>query len=161
NDFQNNYTSNSTLAMDPKPFLPALEARFADAKQPLDSNQRNNFVNALLASDDGLRALVAWALATGDPEAALKLAKRTAPARYLTLSDEMLARLLATAPSAWGGPWHDVWDAVRGSQPRRPAAMRLLLANASASRTVRLAAAVLAADGTQAYRDALLKLLEL
>jgi len=152
---------DSGLAKDPRPYLPALEARFADGQQPLEDDLREWLVAALRASDEGLRALVAAAFASGNPAAVNALTNVSPAARFLALTDESLAHLLASSTRAWGGVWNDLWDALDNAQPRRGAALRLLLANPAASRTVRLTAATLAADGTPAFRDALLKLLEL
>ncbi|MSR62863.1 MAG: hypothetical protein EXS08_10515 [Planctomycetes bacterium] len=153
--------NSDPLARDPRPYLPALEARLKDAERPLDGYLRSRCIHSLIQSDEGLRALVGWVLATGDAGLLDEVCDGTTAELCLTLPDEYLARLLATSNQAADGPWGPTWAALASATPRRGAALRLLFTNANASRTVRLTAAALAADGTSAYRDALLKLLEL
>lgn len=149
---------SSPLARDPGLYLLAIEARWKSKSLPLDEPTRDWLQKALLASGEGLRALVGWSLAENSSQALQALLEARAPSAFLALTDESLARMLAL-PRNTSGSAERLWEAVKEAKPRRAAAMRLLLADASASRTARLAAAVLAADGSPGYGDALLGLL--
>ena len=147
----------SALARDPGLYLPAVEVCWASESQPLDESARDRLRQALRASAEGLRALVSWSLAAGDSEALVELVDHSSPNAMLALSDESLARLLASLPATSGnGNIQRLWDAVRQAQPPRSAALRLLFADATAARTTRVTAARLAADGSEGYREALL-----
>lgn len=151
----------STLARDPAPCLPALGVFWPQARS-LSPSERDWYRDALLASGEGLRALTAWTLAARDNEALKTLVARTSPNSWLALSDELLARVLASlpaVPAGYGGDFGRLWDAVLAAQPPRAAALRLLFADASAPRTARIAAARYAADATDGFREALLAFL--
>ena len=145
------------FTLDPGPYLPAIETRWKE----LEPELRRTLTINLVRSSSGLRTLAGLLLASGDPAAVQELNRYASAADLLRLPDEHLARVLMTSDRAREGPWDNLWQAIQESEPRRTAAMRLLLANEQASRPVRLQAAVLASDGTQTYRDGLLAFLAL
>ncbi|MEQ1893228.1 MAG: HEAT repeat domain-containing protein, partial [Planctomycetota bacterium] len=157
---QNIQVGQSALARDPVPYLPALEVLWQHARSPLSSSYRDWYRDALLASGEGLRAITAWILAARDTETLRTLVARTSPNSWLALSDELLARLLASLPAgSSGGDVDRLWEAVRQAQPPRSAALRLLFADAKAPRTARITAARYAADASDGFREALLAFL--
>jgi HEAT repeat protein len=154
------FNNDGVIFNTPAPFFAAFEVRWNDAKLPLEPGLRRNIFKRLEESAEGIRALVAWTLAEPTPEALKRLA--VASTTYLfALPDEFLARLLASSEDL--ETWRNLWSTLddEGGAFRRPAALRLLLADPNAARLVRLAAARNANDGSPAFREALLAVLRL
>lgn len=150
---------SSALARDPTPYLPALEVLWLNTKSPLHSTTRDGCRSALLESSEGLRALVAWSLGANDNETLRYLLDASSPNAFLALSDELLARLLASFPRGSGDDAYNLWSAVGRAEPPRSAAFRLLFSDLTAPRNARLTAAMLAIDGSEKSRESLLTLL--
>ncbi|HEX6882092.1 MAG TPA: HEAT repeat domain-containing protein [Planctomycetota bacterium] len=157
NVLENDFGASGPISSNLGPYLEALGARWKDTQRPLDAKLRDRIRHKLVWSDEGTRALVTWALSPPDPEALKALDAAGKLESFLALPDELLARLLAASTSPES--FVPTWDALHREGSTRPAAMRLVLGDASAPRRLRLKAARLGVENRPAYLQALHALL--